>query len=119
MIAATAIGHLGRDPEMGNAGKAELCRLALATNHGYGDRRITTWLRVTVWGKQGNACYSTLQKGDQVACVGEIYEDVWQDQEGNERKTLSMNCNRVEFLTVQRGQAATVADGHPGKEPLF
>jgi hypothetical protein len=62
------VGNLGKDPEMRYAPNGDaVTNLNVATNRKYTDKggqvvKETTWFRVSVWGKQAEACNTYLKK---------------------------------------------------------
>lgn len=64
-------GHIGGDVETRDAGKTTVTNFSVAVNTGYGDRECTTWWRVSVWGKRGEAAQQYLKKGSAVIISGE------------------------------------------------
>lgn len=97
------VGHLGRDPEIrylpdGTA----VCSFSVATSEktkrGGEAHDITTWFKVDVWGKQGEACNQYLAKGSLVYVDGKLSQDEYTDKEGNKRTTLKVRANDVQFL---------------------
>lgn len=74
-------GNLGQDPELRytSSGQA-VANLSVATSESYTDAQgqrqdRTTWWRVSVWGKQAEACSQYLTKGRQVLVEGHINAD--------------------------------------------
>lgn len=88
-------GNLGADPEQRSPGAGPV-ELRLADNTGYGDRKRTTWWRVTVWGKTGEYAMRSLVKGDLVTVAGEASADEWQGRDGTKRVTLELNAQRLD-----------------------
>ncbi len=89
------VGNLGRDPEMRYLPSGQpVTNLSLATNRKYTDSngqlvKETIWFRVSVWGKQAEACNQYLRKGSQVLVEGRLQPDpntggprIWQGQNG-------------------------------------
>ena len=93
MINATITGHLGRDPEQKDGGPVVI---AVASNHGPKDRRVTTWVRVALWGKQGETALAHLQKGDRVAVAALLYLREW-ESDGKSGKVLEADGKAWEF----------------------
>jgi single-strand DNA-binding protein len=88
------IGRLGRDPETrfldnGNS----VTNVTIAINH-LGQRDQTDWIKLEVWGEQGQAFADTCRKGAQVHVIGRVKTDSWTDRATGEVKT--MLCCRVE-----------------------
>jgi single-strand DNA-binding protein len=106
------VGNLGRDPELrytpqGNA----VCNFSMATNERRRDKAgeqqdITTWFRITVWGKQAENVSKYLAKGRRVYVEGRLHVEDWTDRDGKQRYTLEVNATDVHFL-----DSATDAEG--------
>lgn len=99
------IGHLGRDPEMRYipSGTA-VCSFSVATTEKRKDRSgeaqdITTWFKVTVWGRQAEACSQYLKKGSLAYIVGRLRQEQWTDREGQTRYNLEVNAQEVLFMS--------------------
>jgi len=77
----TAIGNLGDNPEMRYTPQGDaVTNFSLATNRKWNNPdgskgEQVTWLRVTVWGKQAEACNQYLVKGQQVFIKGSLTPD--------------------------------------------
>lgn len=66
-------GNTGRDAEHKTTqGGAEFCRFTVATETGFGDKKQTTWVDVTKWGKGSEGLARILRKGSKVAVSGEM-----------------------------------------------
>lgn len=67
------IGNLGRDPELKYTADAKaVCSFSVATSRRIGDKDLTTWLNVSVWNKQAEACAKYLRKGSLVMVEGRL-----------------------------------------------
>ena len=61
----------------------------LAIDQGYGERKTTAWVRVSVWGKQAEACHQHLSKGDMVCVHSERFQvAVWSAQDCEFQRNL-------------------------------
>lgn len=107
------VGNLTRDPELRYtpSGMA-VCNLGLAVNRVYNDKagqkqKETTFLRVVVWGRQGETCGSYLKKGRPVLVEGRLQSKSWEGKDGQKNNTIEIVADRVQFL----GQAG---DRPPG-----
>lgn len=87
---ATVIGRLGRDPETKTVGKGTVTEFSVASDHGFGDRKNTSWIRVSCWGKSGEAATRFLKKGDGVICTGEIDLRTWDKPDGSKGYSLEL-----------------------------
>ena len=106
------IGNLGSDPEMRymQDGTA-VTNFSMATNRKWkaGDGTLkeeVTWFRVSVWGRQAEACNQYLSKGRQVMVEGRLKPDpetggprVWAAQDGTSRASFEVTANDVKFLS--------------------
>ena len=111
------VGNLGRDPELrytpqGNA----VCNFSMATNERRRDKAgeqqdITTWFRITVWGKQAENVSKYLSKGRRVYVEGRLHVEDWTDRDGKQRYTLEVNATDVHFL-----DSATDGEGMPARQ---
>ena len=72
MFVGTLVGRLGKDAEAKTAASGNLyTRLSVPSDHGFGDKKVTTWVEVTVLGKSAEFA-GKLVKGDRVAVYGEV-----------------------------------------------
>lgn len=98
------VGHLGRDPEVrylpdGTA----VASFSMATSEKKKDRSgeaqdVTTWFKVTVWGKQGELVSQYLAKGSQAYISGKLSAQEYTDRDGNKRTSLEVRADDVQFL---------------------
>src|SRR3712207_716551 len=108
------VGNLGRDPEMRfTAQGTPVCTFTVATNERRKDRAgeqqdITTWFRVTVWGKQAETVSKYLTKGRSVYVEGRLHVEEWTDKEGKTRHTLEVNATDVQFIDSGRDAAGGI-----------
>lgn len=111
------VGHLGRDPEVrylpdGTA----VTSFSMATSEKKKDRSgeaqdITTWFKVTVWGKQGELASQYLAKGSQAYVEGRLSQSEYTDKDGNRRTSLDVRASDVQFLDRK-----PQGDGRPADE---
>ncbi len=119
------VGNLGRDPEMRYlpSGQA-VTSMSVATSHKYtsSDGQLvdeTTWFRVSVFGKQAEACNQYLRKGRTVLVEGRLKPDpstgsprVWTRQDGTPGATFEVTASTVRFLG---GRQAGESGGQSGE----
>src|SRR5688572_20359560 len=113
----TIVGNLGRDPELRYLPSGEaVCNLSVATNRRWNDRQTgqpqeeVCWFRVSVWGKQGEACNEYLSKGRQVLVEGRLRPDpetggprVYFRQDGTTGASFEVVAHTVRFLGGRNG----------------
>lgn len=98
------VGNLGRDPELRYTPQGNpVCTFSIATN----DRRksregeqsdVTTWFRVTLFGKQAETASQYLTKGRPVYIEGRLRQEEWTDKEGKTRHTLEVIATDMQFI---------------------
>lgn len=66
MINIHGQARIGRDAELRHTSSTSVCNIPLAFNGGYGDRKFTTWIDVSIWGKQADGLAQYLTKGKSV-----------------------------------------------------
>lgn len=107
------IGRLGRDGEGKNAGGTALFEFSVAEDVGFGDRKVTNWWKVQLWGKQAEGrLVDFLTKGQQVAVFGEVTLREWTDKDGNKRLSPEIRANSVQ-LVGSKGDNAVPRDSEP------
>lgn len=98
------VGHLGRDQEMRYTPQGTaVSNFSIATTERRKDRSgeqqdITTWFRVSLWGKQAEAVAQYLTKGKQVYVEGRLRTEEYTDRDGNKRLSLEVTANDVQLL---------------------
>src|SRR5918911_2599633 len=104
------IGNLGRDPELRYTPQGTaVCTFSVATNErrkgATGEAQdVTTWFRVTVWGRQAETVAQYLAKGRSVYVEGRLHVEEWTDREGKPRFTLELNATDVRFIDGAQGE---------------
>lgn len=125
-----AVGNLGADPELRYTPEGQaVTNFPMAVNRNWtgrdGEPRTkTTWLRVSIWGKQAEACNQYLGKGRQVLVEGELQADqetggprVWTRQDGSPGANYELRAFQVQFLGG-RNDSDQDAEPAPASEPL-
>jgi len=114
------VGNLGRDPEMRYTPQGTpVCNFSIATNERRKDRAgelqdITTWFKVTVWGKQAETASKYLTKGKSVYIEGRLHVEEWTDKEGKPRQTLEVNASDMHFIDSAGGGGGGDREGEGG-----
>jgi single-strand DNA-binding protein len=126
---ATILGHLGRDPETRTAGDGTVTTLSVAVSRRGSDKQtVTTWWKVSVWGKSGETASKHLRKGAQVIATGWPELEEWTDADGVKRGTARLRNATWAFAGERRSDgdsptpaptATTTAPAAAGDEPPF
>jgi single-strand DNA-binding protein len=120
------IGNLTRDPEVRylSSGSA-VADIRLAVNRKYKtqqgeDKEETTYVGVSVWGRQAETCGQYLSKGAPVMVEGRLRYEEW-EKDGQKNNRLTVTAERVQFLGSPRGGAsygdAPRSEGAPAPAP--
>lgn len=100
------MGNLTRDPELRHipSGTA-VCELGLAINSYWFDKQTntrkeeTTFVDVTLWGRNAEVASEYLTKGRPVLIEGRLQLDQWDDkQTGQKRSKLKVVCESMQLL---------------------
>jgi len=117
------VGNLGRDPEMRfTPSGVAVTNLSVATNRTYtnnnGDQvKETLWFRVSVWGKQAEACQQYLSKGRQVLVEGILQGDesgnprTFQRKDGSWGASFEVRADTVRFVGSRGDGSGMGGDG--------
>ncbi len=114
------IGNLTRDPEIKYTPKGSaIAELGLAINRYYttesGEKKEeTTFVDVTLWGRQAEIAKEYLGKGKPVYIEGRLQLDTWDDkQTGQKRSKLRVTGEQMQLLGA-RGEAGGEGGGGSG-----
>ncbi len=117
------VGNLGRDPEMRYTPQGTpVTTFSMATSRKYTtadgqSKEETAWFRISVFGKQGEACNQYLTKGSKVLVEGRLTADenggprIWTGQDGKPRASFEVFAETVRFLSSKREGGAPAAGG--------
>ena len=106
------VGNLGRDPELRYTPQGTpVCSFTLATNEKRKDRAgenqdVTTWFRVTLWGRQAEAASQYLSKGRPVYVEGRLRVEEWTDRDSRQRYTLEVHATDMQFIGGRSDETA-------------
>jgi single-strand DNA-binding protein len=103
----TILGRLVREPELSatQTGK-KLCKITIANDTGYGDRKKTNFIDVRLWEKSAEIANQYARKGSLVAITGQLIQDRWQDKtSGQNRTEYHVQANEIQLLDKRDGKA--------------
>jgi single-strand DNA-binding protein len=95
----SAIGNLGKNAEIrylqnGNP----VAQFSFAASSGYGDKKVTTWVNCSLFGKRAETLAPMLLKGNQIGIVGELTNRQYTDKQGVEKYSLELNVSDITLL---------------------
>lgn len=106
------LGNLTRDIELRFTPKgAAVANMGLALNRVWTDeggqkKEEVTFLDVAVFSKQAENCAKYLKKGSQVAVIGRLRQESWDDkQTGQKKSKITVVADNVQFLGAPAGGA--------------
>lgn len=116
MIHSHITGRLTRNSELKKVGDNDLLQFALATDHGFGDKKVTLFIECKLWGKRANSLANYLTKGSQVVVHGELS---WRDYDKKDgTKGFQVEC-RVSELDLVGGKKDSEGNGHTNNSPSY
>lgn len=100
------VGNLTRDPQVRyTPGGSAVAEIGLAVNRSWFDKQSnqkkeeTTFVDVTLWGRQAEVAGEYLAKGRQVLIEGRLHLDQWDDKDsGQKRSKLKVVCENMTML---------------------
>lgn len=116
------IGRLGRDPEMrflqnGNS----VCNASIGINRPgarQGDGQEADWIKLEIWGEDGQRFADACRKGQEVHVVGRVKTDRWTDRNtGEERMALCCMVKRWELMASTSAPTPAAAAPAPAAAP--
>lgn len=125
----TIVGYLGRDPELRQTPQGtSVCDFSVATTERRKDKagelqELTTWFRVSLFGRQAEIASQYLSKGRQVYIEGSLTAREYTDNNGVARTSLDVRGTDIQFLSPAseseppRAAAATATAPEPKRKP--
>lgn len=120
----TLVGNLGRDPELRYTPQGTpVCSFTMATNERRKDRSgesqdVTTWFKITLWGRQAETAAQYLTKGRPVYIEGRLRVEEWTDKDGGKRHTIEVNATDMQFIGGRGEESAGQRpDNTPANRP--
>jgi len=107
-------GRLTREPELKytSANNTAVCKLSLAFDRSFqkdGEwQQETSYLDITVWGKQAEYCSEKLIKGSPVLVEGYLRTYTYIDKENNNRKATEIVAQKIHSLAKNEQESAPV-----------
>ena len=115
MISATIIGRLTRNPEQQQVGQYSVTRFTVASNSTRKNREgeyDNTFVRCTVFGRQGDVIAQRFQKGQPIIVSGELSTSTWKDKQGQDRTSVEMSVQNFSFTLQDRFQNQSLGQDH-------
>ncbi len=115
------IGNLTRDPEMRTTQSGvSVCSFTVAVNRrraggAEAGQTEADFFRVSAWRQLGENCNRFLAKGRKVGVVGTLTLQTYTGNDGQQRASLEVQADEVEFLTPrsEQGEARPMQSSSP------
>ena len=106
MATITVLGKLGKDVEVKNVNGTTLAKFSIAENVGFGDKQVTIWYDVSLWGKQAESkLIDYLNKGTQVHVSGEFSQREYNGKQYNGIRVYDLKlCGGKQEAQPQQAQ---------------
>lgn len=105
-------GHLGDDPKIHHFDDGgAVCNISVATTDKWKDKQtgqeksVTEWHRCTFHGSRAGVVAEYFRKGDPILVEGKNRTRKYQADDGSDRYTTEIICNRFEFLKGKQNRA--------------
>lgn len=105
------LGRLTADPEMRQAGNSNVCDFCLAVDRSFTNKnneREADFIDCIAWGKTADFVQKWFKKGSPMGVKGHIQTRMWEDKQGNKRKSTELVVEEVSF-------AGSKADSQPAQ----
>jgi len=116
------LGNLTRDPQVRyTPGGTAVAELGLAVNRTWFDQKTnsrreeTTFVDVTLWGRQAEVAGEYLAKGRQVLIEGRLQLDTWEDKESGQKRSKLKVVSENMKMVGGRGEGGSGGGGGRGE----
>jgi single-strand DNA-binding protein len=119
------LGNLTRDPELRYTPRGTaVADIGIAINRIWNNEQNqrqeeTTFVDITLWGRQAEIAQQYLSKGRGVFIEGRLQMDTWEDKtSGQKRSKLKVVAENLQFMPDGKGGAGgTVSSSHSSSSP--
>ena len=115
---AILMGRLVADPELRRTpNNNSVTSFTLAVNRSFtrqGEQPQTDFIDIVAWGKTAEFVSRYFVKGQQVAVAGRIQTRMWEDKQGNKRKSVEVVAEEVHFAEPKRDNSQSRNDLRQG-----
>lgn len=113
MNVVTIIGRLAADPELKTTGSGiSVTNICVAVDRKVtkGEDKITDWIDVVAWRNTAEFICKYFQKGSPIVVTGSLQTRMWDDKNGQKRKTVEVIADSVEFVPKAKGDNTVKVD---------
>ena len=102
MNSLTVVGKVGKDAVLRQAGDKPVLSFSVASDAGWGDRKKTSWIDCSLFGKRAESLAEHIRKGDKIAVIGEM-----STREHDGKTYITLDVKEVELLGGKREESAS------------
>lgn len=98
MNVLNAIGNINNPELRFLSDQTPVFQFSFALNSGYGEKKTTSWINCSIFGKRAQTLSDMLNKGDRVGISGELTNRKYTDKSGVEKYSLECRINDLTLL---------------------
>lgn len=104
-------GNLCRDAELRNTGNSDVLNFSVAVNERFKNKQTGEWednpsfFDCALFGNRATAIAPYMFKGTKVSIHGKLRQSKWQDKNGENRYSVSIIVDEVEFMSQRQDGA--------------
>ena len=111
MNSANLVGRLCNDVDLRyTPSEMAVAKFNIAVDDGYGEKKKTYFIPITVFGKQAENCEKFVSKGNRIGVTGKIVTGSY-EKDGRKVYTTDVVADRVEFL--ERAEKSEAREAEP------
>lgn len=117
------MGNLTRDPELRDAGSSQVAKFTLANNRRWKNaageqQEEVSFIDCEIWGRRAEVLNQYVSKGQRLLVRGEIRQDRWEDNEGNNRSKLYVAVEDFDFIEKAGTKAQETVGAGAGDDDI-
>lgn len=89
-----------------------VCNFRVASDVGFGDKKVTNWLNCQVWGKRAESIHKLLLKGQQITGFGTITLREWSDRDGAKKISPDVRMDDIELTGSKQAHVNNAPADH-------
>jgi len=94
-------GRWTKDIEVKTVQNTSLAKSTIAVDEGYGEKKVTYFFDVDIWGKLADNVSKHSGKGRKVLIEGRLRQESW-EKDGQKRSIVKIVAENVEFLDAPK-----------------
>lgn len=115
----TISGNVGREPELRSTQSGEkVLSFSFANKVGFGEKAVTQWYDVSIWGKRAESLNGKISKGEKLILSGEQRLVEYQTKAGGTDKKNTLRVSELEFAGGKSDSASTGGYAQDHQAPL-